>query len=69
MFETLKTFFQSAGQTLAALQPPFFRRMKASYRAATVILVIVVLWIASGVGHHATTAVQAKTSTVPSVCR
>ncbi|HEX3672968.1 MAG TPA: efflux RND transporter periplasmic adaptor subunit [Rhizomicrobium sp.] len=67
MFETLKTFFQSAGHTLAGLQPPFFRRMKASYRAATVILVIVVLWIASGVGHHATIAVQAKTSDVPSV--
>jgi membrane fusion protein, multidrug efflux system len=67
MFETVKTFFQAIGQTLAALQPPFFRRMKASYRAATVILVIVVVWIASGVGHHATTAVQAKTSDTPSV--
>jgi membrane fusion protein, multidrug efflux system len=48
-----------------------FMRLKASYRAALVILVIVVLWIGSGfvTGTHTATnnGVQAKTADVPGV--
>jgi multidrug efflux system membrane fusion protein len=70
MFETLKNFFVSAGQTISSLQPEFLRRMKPSYRAATIFLAIVVIWVASGmvIGKHAVTSgAQAKITEVPRV--
>lgn len=51
------------------IQPGFFRRMKPGYRAATIILVLAVVWVASGVlgGRHKTQQAQATTSDIPRV--
>jgi multidrug efflux system membrane fusion protein len=51
------------------IQPAFFRRMKPGYRAATIILVLAVVWVASGVlgGGHKTQQAQATTSDIPRV--
>jgi multidrug efflux system membrane fusion protein len=70
MPETLKNFFSAVATWWDRVQPEFWRRMKPSYRAATIILVFVVGWIASGVvggRHHATTGALAKTSDLPTV--
>lgn len=53
------------------IQPGFWRRMKPSYRAATAITILVVLWIGSGVlsvgGTKQSDDAQAKTAQTPSV--
>jgi membrane fusion protein, multidrug efflux system len=53
------------------IEPAFWRRMKPSYRAATVITLLVALWLGSGIlsfggGKHADNA-QAKAVDIPSV--
>jgi multidrug efflux system membrane fusion protein len=53
------------------IEPPFWRRMKPSYRAAAIITLLAVLWLGSGVfsfggGKHADNA-QAKAVDIPSV--
>jgi membrane fusion protein, multidrug efflux system len=53
-------------------QPGFWRRMKTSYRWATAITAVVVLWLASGqiahlLGRHNDGTAQAKTSDIPTV--
>ncbi|MGH6870168.1 MAG: efflux RND transporter periplasmic adaptor subunit [Rhizomicrobium sp.] len=63
MIENLKKIWETA-------QPEFFRRMKPSYRAATLILAFVVIWIASGAifGNHAgPNGAQAKITETPRV--
>jgi len=52
-----------------AIQPGFFRRMKPSYRAATIILLFAIVWVGSGVlgNHGKTPEAQAKTSDIPRV--
>jgi multidrug efflux system membrane fusion protein len=71
MPQNLKNFLNALAAWWERVQPDFWRRMKPSYRAATVILVFVVGWIASGVvggsSHHATTGAQAKTTETPTV--
>jgi len=53
------------------VQPSIWRRTKPAYRAAVVILVLVVGWVGSGYltggAKHATPSAQAKTSDVPRV--
>ncbi|HEY2445705.1 MAG TPA: efflux RND transporter periplasmic adaptor subunit [Rhizomicrobium sp.] len=53
------------------IQPRFWRRMKPSYRAATAITIIVVLWIGSGVfsdgGTKQSDDTQSKSASVASV--
>ncbi|HWE07651.1 MAG TPA: efflux RND transporter periplasmic adaptor subunit [Rhizomicrobium sp.] len=53
------------------IQPGFWRRMKPSYRAATAITILVVLWIGSGVlsfgGTKQSDDAQAKSAQMPSV--
>jgi multidrug efflux system membrane fusion protein len=54
-------------------QPGFWRRMKPSFRAATIFLILVVGWVASGAifgGHNKSTSsseAQAKTEEIPHV--
>ena len=71
MPQILKNLLNALAAWWDRVQPGFWRRMKPSYRAATVILVFVVGWIASGVlggsSHHATTGAQAKTNETPTV--
>ena len=52
-----------------AHQPAFWRRLSPAYRSALVILVVVVLWIGSGLfsGSKSTDDAQAKTSDIPRV--
>jgi multidrug efflux system membrane fusion protein len=52
-----------------AHQPAFWRRLSPAYRSALVILVIVVLWIGSGLlsGSKSSDDAQAKTNETPSV--
>ncbi|HEY1612668.1 MAG TPA: efflux RND transporter periplasmic adaptor subunit [Rhizomicrobium sp.] len=64
MFRSLLDFWNR-------VQPAFWRRMRPSYRAATAITVIVVVWIGSGFlfGNSAksVTDSQAKAASIPSV--
>lgn len=52
-----------------AHQPAFWRRLSPAYRSALVILIVVVLWIGSGLfgGSKNTDDAQAKTSDIPRV--
>lgn len=52
-----------------AHQPAFWRRLSPAYRSALVILIVVVLWIGSGLfgGSKSTDDAQAKTSDIPRV--
>jgi multidrug efflux system membrane fusion protein len=52
-----------------AHQPAFWRRLSPAYRSALVILIVVVLWIASGLlgGSKNTDDAQAKTNDIPRV--
>jgi multidrug efflux system membrane fusion protein len=65
-----RNFVDRMSDWWAANQPAFWTRLKPSYRAALVILVLVVLWIGSGFlsgsSNHGNDA-QAKASTIPSV--
>jgi multidrug efflux system membrane fusion protein len=53
------------------IQPGFFRRLNAGYRAAIVILLLAVVWLATGIftggNKAATTDKDAKAETLPSV--
>src|SRR5580698_4294491 len=50
-------------------QPAFWRRMSPAYRAATIIFVLVVVWVGSGQLSHSspTPDSQSKVSSIPSV--
>ncbi len=65
-----RNFVDRMSDWWAANQPAFWTRLKPSYRAALVILVLVILWIGSGVfggsSSHGDDS-QAKASTIPSV--
>lgn len=67
----LRNLWDSLRDYWERVQPGFWRRMKPSYRAATAITALVVLWIGSGVlsggaANHAA-ATTAKTNEVPRV--
>ncbi len=66
-----RNFFLAIGDFWQRIQPGFWRRLSPAYRAALTILVLVVLWVGSGLigGHKAGSgdSAQAKTSDVPRV--
>jgi multidrug efflux system membrane fusion protein len=65
-----RNFFDGLRGWWAAHQPAFWERLRPSYRAALVILVVIVVWIASGffggASKHPDDS-QAKANTIPSV--
>jgi len=66
-------FWNSIGKWWDEAQPAFWRRMKSGYRAAIIILVLVLLWVGSGFvlgsgGDHAQVDnAAAKPNNIPSV--
>ena len=66
-------FWNSIGKWWDKTQPAFWRRMKSGYRAAIIILVLVLLWVGSGFvlgsgGDHAQVDnAAAKPNDIPSV--
>jgi multidrug efflux system membrane fusion protein len=65
-----RNFIDGLRDWWAAHQPAFWARLKPSYRAALVILVVIVVWVVSGVfggsSRHDDDS-QAKANTIPSV--
>ncbi len=68
----MSRFFNSIVQWWERSQPDFWRRMRSGYRAAVVILVLVVLWIGSGLlkgsdQHQPNSDALAKSNDIPRV--
>src|ERR1700761_1400679 len=65
-----RNFFSGIGNWWQAHQPAFWSRLSPAYRSALVILIIVILWIGSGViggGAHKTDGAQALVNATPRV--
>lgn len=65
-----RNFFEGLRDWWTAHQPAFWGRLKPSYQAALVILIVIVLWVGSGLlggGAKHTDDSQAKANTIPSV--
>ncbi|HEY2033779.1 MAG TPA: efflux RND transporter periplasmic adaptor subunit [Rhizomicrobium sp.] len=65
-----RNFFEGLGNWWSAHQPGFWRRLSPAYRSALVILVVAVIWIASGVlsgSKNSGQDAQAKTNDTPRV--
>lgn len=64
-----RNFIDGLRNWWAAHQPAFWSRLSPAYRSALVILIVVVLWIGSGVfnGSRPNDDAQAKTSEIPRV--
>jgi len=67
--EFLRQIVDSLARFWDGIQPRFWRRLKSSYRAALVILVLAVLWIASGIFNSISHTDPAKAKTADDVPR